>query len=150
MDIENAAARLRTTIRLIVRRADAVSGGNAPTRSEQEVMIWLDEKGSLTPGALAAAIRVRPQTIGQTLDLLDQHGWIKRSPHPADRRQVLISLSPSGRRALARGRSLRQAWLATELAALNKKELGTILSAIGILERIAQKDSVPSSPQKIS
>ena len=100
-------------------------------------MAWLDEKGKMTPGALAAIERVRPQTIGQTLDSLDKRRWIKRAAHPEDRRQVFISLSPAGQKALSQGRKLRQAWLVGELNKLNAGEQKTLIAAIDILDRIA-------------
>ncbi len=137
-ELNAMALRLRTMIRLLIRRAYIVVGEKGPARSEQGVLAWLDEKGEMTPGALAAIEKVRPQTIGQTLDALDRRGWIKRTPHPRDRRQVLISLSLSGRKALARGRELRQAWLVHELQKLNPKDRKTLIAGIEVLDRIAQ------------
>ncbi len=32
-----------------------------------------------------------------TLDLLERRGWIRRIPNPADRRNVLIEITPDGR-----------------------------------------------------
>lgn len=32
-----------------------------------------------------------------TLDLLEQRGWIRRIPNPADRRSVLLEITPAGR-----------------------------------------------------
>jgi DNA-binding MarR family transcriptional regulator len=137
-EIEAAAQKLRTAIRLLHRRAWAVSGRNGPTRSEQGVMAWLDEKGALTPGTLADAEKVRPQTMGQTLEALDRRRWILRRPHPDDRRQVLITLSAAGRKALYQNRKRRQAWLVGELRQLAPRELRTVIEAADILDRIAQ------------
>ncbi len=144
-EMEDAASRLRLALRRVIRRADAVSGKDAPTRSELDAMVRLEEARALTPGALAAATRVKPQTMGQTLALLDRHGWIRRAPHPTDRRQVLISLSAAGRRTLAKGRRLRQAWLAGELARLNPADRKTMVRAIAIFEQIARNGDAPSS-----
>jgi DNA-binding MarR family transcriptional regulator len=137
VDVDAAAAKLRIVLRLLLRRAYTAVDSNGPTRSEQGVMAWLDEKGKMTPGALAAIERVRPQTIGQTLDSLDKRRWIKRAAHPEDRRQVFISLSPAGQKALSQGRKLRQAWLVGELNKLNAGEQKTLIAAIDILDRIA-------------
>jgi len=137
-EIDTAAFKLRTAIRLLIRRAHRDSGEGIPTRSEQGVMSWLDEKGEMTPAALASIEKVRPQTIGQTLDSLDKRRWIKRTPHPTDRRQTLISLSPSGRKTLLKLREMRQSWLVDEFKKLDAKELHTLITAIDILDRIAQ------------
>ncbi len=137
-EIDTAALKLRKVMRLLVRRAYAAVGEKGPARSEQGVLVWLDEKGEMTPSALAALEKVRPQTIGQTLDALDRRRWIKRTPHPQDRRQVLISLSLSGRKALNRGRDLRQAWLVDEFKKLNSQDLRAVLAGLEVLDRIAQ------------
>ena len=138
--VDDAALKLRTVLRLLIRRAYAATGGNGPARSEQGVLARLEENGEMTPGALAAAERVRPQTMGQTLDSLDRRRWIRRAPHPGDRRKVSISLSPAGRRALTTARELRQTWLAGELRKLKAGELRTVVAGIDILERFISDD----------
>ncbi len=137
-DIEDAAQRLRTVVRLIKRRAELLKDKNSPSQSEQAVMVWLDEKGEMSPRALADAANVRPQTMQQTLDALDRRRFIQRADHPTDRRQILISLTAAGRKALYKGRAARQAWLVGELRALSPRELKTVLDALGIIERFIQ------------
>jgi DNA-binding MarR family transcriptional regulator len=137
-DIEEAAARLRTVVRLLKRQADTLKDKNSPSPSEQSVLVWLDDKGSMSPRALADAQQVRPQTMQQTLDSLERRRWIKRANHPTDRRQILFSLSASGRKALLKGREQRQAWLVGELSKLTAEERRTIIAALGILERFFQ------------
>jgi DNA-binding MarR family transcriptional regulator len=139
--VDHIAARVRGLFRALLRRADAIRERGAPARAEQGVLAWLDEKGPMAPSALAAAQKVRPQTMGQTLDALERHRWIKRGPHPRDRRQVLISLSASGQKALTRGRGLRQAWLVGELGRLTPRERETVVAALGILERFIPSDT---------
>jgi DNA-binding MarR family transcriptional regulator len=137
-DLSLAALKLQTAIRLLIRRAYTVNIPGGLTRSEQGVLGWLEAKGEMTPGDLAAIEKVRPQTMGQTLDSLDRRRWIKRTRHPTDRRQVLISLSPSGRKGLLKRRALRQAWLVDELKKLNPQDCQTLIEGIEILDRIAQ------------
>src|SRR5579859_6179683 len=99
-----AAERLRKVLRLLHRRAQGPSSAEEPTRSEQAILAWLEERGPMSVGTLAAAEHVRPQSIGQTVDMLEQRGWAKRTRAPQDRRQVLVTLTGAGRRALAIGR----------------------------------------------
>jgi DNA-binding MarR family transcriptional regulator len=77
--------------------------------------------------------------MGQTLDTLEQAGLVRRARHPSDRRQVLISLTRAGRQALARGRRLRQAWLAGAMRTLlDADERRTLFAAIDLLDRIVR------------
>ena len=137
-EIEATAARLRSVVRLIKRRAEEMKDKNSPSPSEQSVLVWLDDKGPMTPRALSDAQQVRPQTMQQTLDSLENRRWIKRADHPIDRRQILFSLSVSGKKALEKGRQLRQAWLVGELGKLTTAERKTLTDALGLLERFLQ------------
>jgi DNA-binding MarR family transcriptional regulator len=138
-DVENAAVRLRTVVRLIKLRTQALKEKDAPSQSEHLVMVWLDDKGAMTPRALADAQNVRPQTVQQTLDALERRRFITRADHPTDRRQILISLSAAGRKALYKGRAARQAWLVGELSKLSPRERKTVTDALAILERFLNK-----------
>ncbi len=142
-DVEDAAARLRGVFRSLKRRAEMLKEKDAPSQSEQMVMVWLDDKGAMTPRALADAQNVRPQTVQQTLDALERRKFITRADHPTDRRQILISLSAAGRKALYKGRAARQAWLVAELGHLSARELKTVTDALGIIERFLQNPAHP-------
>jgi len=142
--IEETAARLRSVVRLIKRRAEQLKDKNSPSPSEQSVLVWLDDQGPMTPRALSAAQQVRPQTMQQTLDSLERRRWVRRADHPTDRRQILISLSATGRAALLKGRKLRQAWLVSELGQLPSRDRKTLADAIAILEHILEKPIKPT------
>jgi DNA-binding MarR family transcriptional regulator len=133
-EIADTATRLRTVFRLLLRRAEALSGADSPTRSEQGVLSRLDEQGEMTPSALSSAQQVRPQSMAQTLDSLERRRWVRKTRDAKDRRQIFISLTPSGQKALTKGRKLRQAWLVSELKKLSPHDRKTLSSALGILE----------------
>jgi DNA-binding MarR family transcriptional regulator len=134
-EIDDAASRLRAVFRQVSRRTEALGGKDSPTRSEQSVLAWLEDKGPMTQRALSDIQQVRPQSMQQTLDSLERRRWIRREDHPTDRRQLLISLSATGRKALLKGRQLRQAWLVSEITKLSRAERKTLSDALGILER---------------
>lgn len=136
-DVSEAATRLRLVVRLLNRRGQPEAGPQSPTRSEQAVLGWLEDRGQLIPSTLAKLEHVRLQSIGQTLDSLERRKWITREAHPQDRRRVLISITKAGRHALSKGRSMRQEWLEKAMSAvLNDRERRTLMKAIELLERI--------------
>ncbi len=144
-----AAERLRTVVRLLKRRADELKDKNSPSPSEQSVLVWLDDRGAMTPRALSDAQQVRPQTMQQTLDSLEGRHWIKRADHPTDRRQILFTLSASGRKALEKGRQLRQAWLVGELGKLSRRDRQKVIEALDILERFFEQPLRPTIKSKL-
>ena len=56
--------------------------------------------------ALAAARQMRMSAITSILDVLVERGWVTREADLTDRRRIRVELTPSGRRALRRGRQL--------------------------------------------
>lgn len=50
-----------------------------------------------TPGELITATLVTSGTMTTRLKSLESRGWIKRTPDPVDRRQVIVSLTVPGR-----------------------------------------------------
>ena len=69
---------------------------------------------------------------------LESRGLILRSPHPTDRRQVILSVTPEGKSLVNQARRRRDAWLAMRLTELTGKELATLRAAAPILEKLSQ------------
>jgi DNA-binding MarR family transcriptional regulator len=69
------------------------------TPAEINALANIPAGAPLKVSELAAAIGSRPSTATSILDRLEQRGHVERTPHPTDRRAVVVSLSPSGRRA---------------------------------------------------
>ncbi len=53
----------------------------------------------LTPSQVSDRVLIASATMTATLDLLERRSWIRRIPNPADRRSVLIEITPEGRAA---------------------------------------------------
>ena len=86
-----------------------------------------------------------------TLDLLERRGWIRRVPNPADRRSVLIEITPEGRattdRLLPGIRTVEQ----NILSALTHDERAHLLDLLAkILTRTAKSPPNHSSPSTAS
>jgi DNA-binding MarR family transcriptional regulator len=67
------------------------------TASEINALANLADGQGRTVSQLGAAVGTRPTTLTSVLDRLERRGHITRGTRPADRRSVLIELSPSGR-----------------------------------------------------
>ncbi len=62
-------------------------------------VLWMLEAGPRTQRQLAASATVQAQTMSRVLDRLERLGYVQRVRSESDRRRVLVSLTPAGRRA---------------------------------------------------
>jgi DNA-binding MarR family transcriptional regulator len=69
---------------------------------------------------------------------LEDLGLVARTPHPTDRRQVILAATEQGRSVYAQFESARNAWLAERLAALDPAERDTLQRAAQILQQVAR------------
>ncbi|ETB09988.1 MarR family transcriptional regulator, partial [Mycobacterium avium subsp. avium 10-9275] len=56
--------------------------------------------GGLHASDLADRLRVSRQAVAQAVAALERHGYVTRTPDPADARARIIELTPRGRQAL--------------------------------------------------
>ena len=69
------------------------------------------------------------------LDTLERHGWIQRTRSPEDRRVVVVSLTPEGRRVIERVFPAHAAHVAALMGALTAEEqetLGALCKKLGL------------------
>src|SRR3712207_4051085 len=63
------------------------------TMPQMKVLMQLGLHGSLTVSTLAAQMKVSPPNVTGILDRLEQHGWVRRTNDPNDRRVVRVVLT---------------------------------------------------------
>jgi DNA-binding MarR family transcriptional regulator len=69
---------------------------------------------------------------------LEARELVQRTPHPTDRRQVILAATPAGREMLAQFERAREEWLARRLAELTLQERDIVRRAAEILRRVAE------------
>lgn len=69
--------------------------GTGLTTSRVHLLWVLQHAGPSTQQALAKLCAVSPRNITGLVDGLEQSGHVRRTPHPTDRRAVLVELTPS-------------------------------------------------------
>jgi DNA-binding MarR family transcriptional regulator len=132
-----AAHDLRVLFGRLRRRLKEVASVGDLTASQTSVLSRLVKDGPATASDLAAAERVRPQSVAATLAALHERGLIERRPDPADGRRQLISLSEAGDEMLAGGRQAREEWLTRAFQErFTAAERATVAEALALLERL--------------
>lgn len=136
-DIAPLAADLRIAVGSLIRRLRAE---NLFPLTQTWVLGRLDREGPASVSELAQALRVRPQSMAQTIGDLEAEGMVRRSPDPNDRRRALVSLTKAGRARIEEDRAVREGWLVKALEELPEDDRETIERAVGILGRLADAD----------
>lgn len=108
------------------------------TFSQLSALTSLQLAGALTPRELADVERVQPPTMTKIVGKLEERGLVARTPHPTDRRQVILAATEQGRAVYAQFERVRDEWLALRLAALTPDEQQTLRRAAEILQQIAR------------
>lgn len=93
----------------------------------------------MTPGALAIRERVRPPSMTRVIASLVDLGFIDRTAHPDDRRQVLVSVSPAGLDLIEAERKASREWLQQRLAELTAEQRQTLLEAADLMLAIVDE-----------
>ena len=95
----------------------------------------------MTPGALATRERVRPPSMTRVIASLAELGFVARSSHPADGRQVLVSVSPSGTELIEAERKASQEWLKTRLAQFDDEQREALVVAADLMSALVDEQA---------
>jgi len=108
----------------------------------------LDGAGApLTPSQISERMLVASANTTATLDLLEQRGWVRRTPNPEDRRSTLVEITDEGRaiadRLLAGIRTLERDAL-DQLSPRERTQLLRLLDKV--LTRLAELSDAEPIP----
>jgi DNA-binding MarR family transcriptional regulator len=135
-DAAQVASELRVVMGQLNRRLRAE---HRFPLSHGAVLGRLDREGAQSVSDLAAAERVRPQSMAQTVAELEADGYVQRRPDPDDRRRAFVELTDNGRDALEADRRKREGWLANAIGEGLTPEQQTVLGdAVELLRRLAE------------
>lgn len=145
MGVENlldpavVASELRLVIALLVRRLRSARSSAVITDGQYGVLAALAWRGPMTPSALAEDQRVQPPPMTRTVNALAEAGLVRRDPHPTDRRQVLVSITPAGVAEVEETRRRRTEWIAQRIATFTVEERRRLVEATKLLERLVHE-----------
>ncbi|GEK85740.1 MarR family winged helix-turn-helix transcriptional regulator [Microbacterium aerolatum] len=76
--------------------------GTGLTTARVHLLWMLQHHGPSTQQALAQLCEVSPRNITGLVDGLEHSGHVRRTPHPTDRRAVLVELTETARETMAK------------------------------------------------
>ncbi|WP_405551508.1 MarR family winged helix-turn-helix transcriptional regulator [Streptomyces sp. NBC_01171] len=109
------------------------------TPSQTSVLSRLDKDGEASVSDLAAAERVRHQSVAATVAVLEERALVSRRQDPSDGRRQLVFVTDSGHAFLEDRRRAGESWLTRALEdRCTEAERRTLLEAAAILDRVVR------------
>ena len=136
---DELASRLRVAVvRLNRKLRQQALAGLSPAQAS--ALGTVNRLHSPTLGELAAAEQVQPPTVTRLVTSLESAGLVVRETDGLDRRVVRVRLTAEGRRTLQRIRSLKNAYLARRLAALDPADQALAEALTSLLEHLVAEE----------
>lgn len=138
-DTERIADALRVSLSLLIRRLRQSPAEGDLSLRETAALKRLELHGAMTLTALAKLEEISAQSMGATVDALQERDFVKRSPDPDDGRQTIVSSTRAGRGALMDRRNALTQRLSTVLSSdeFSDAERKTLMAAAPLIERLA-------------
>ena len=115
-------------------------------------LLWaLQHAGPSTQQALARLCGVSPRNITGLVDALEASGHVRRSPHPSDRRAVLVELTGTATETMAQMQQEHADLDATLIAAVAPEDRVAVergITAIALHLETLVADAAASAPAK--
>jgi DNA-binding MarR family transcriptional regulator len=105
-------------------------------RYEALMILYLSRAGSLPLGKMGARLQVHPTSVTNLIDGLERRGYVRRTPHPSDRRTTLATITEPGREAALAATEALHA-ISFGSAPLRRAELDTITDLLRALRNAA-------------
>jgi DNA-binding MarR family transcriptional regulator len=140
-DADRLASDLSLAVMRLARQLRFRRSESAVSLSQLSALSTLAKEGAMTPGALAVRERVRPPSMTRVIASLADLGLVARSAHPADGRQVLVSVSARGAALVEAERRASQEWLKQRLARLDPDQRSTLVAAADLMSAIVDESA---------
>ena len=138
-DVSEAASALRGSIARLMRRLRLERPEKALSLFKLSILGTLYRSGPVTATDLATRERIRPQSLTRLLANLEEQGFVSKETDGADRRRLLIVITPEGKKSLIASVRQQEAWLAAEMTRrLSPAERKILLDASRLLDRLTE------------
>ena len=136
---DTLAIDLRTAVMRTSRRLRVEATGEVITPGQYTVLAVLHGDGARTLRELADREHVQAPSMTRIVNALAEQGFVTRTQHPDDGRQVRIDITDAGRDVLAEAREQRTAWLAQRVAGLSAEDRDILSRAARIMQEMSGK-----------
>ncbi len=116
------------------------------TTSQWLVLREIDAREKTTPGVIAQALQFSQATITTIVDRLVALGLVQRQRNAIDKRQFLLTATPTGRETVANAPDLLHLTFTDRFIQLPQWEQAMILSAVERLAMLMDAQNIDAAP----
>lgn len=154
--IEKLGPLLQDASRKLWSRFEHRTAGHGLSAAQWRLLGQLLREGPTTQSALAALLDVEPISVSRLIDRMEQGGWLRREPHPDDRRARIVQATEKARAIAPEARQIVEALYDEALAGLTDSDCRVLQSALHrIIENLKAPEpagdatTLPSSPETV-
>lgn len=136
---DTLAIDLRTAVMRTSRRLRVEATGDVITPGQYTVLAQLHGHGPSTLRELAEREHVQAPSMTRIVNALAEQGFVTRTAHPDDGRQVRVDITPAGTAVMQEARNQRTAWLAQRVAGLSAEDRLILSRAAHIMQEMSGK-----------
>jgi len=133
--MDSLVHRIQISLQSLKRNmeSDSLNTESGITRPQMFLLYAIRNHGKCKLTQLAEKVEVKPSAITVMIDRLEKSGFVKRMHDTADRRSILVEVTPSGNDILEKAIQARNKVLTNYLTRLDREE---ILLLANLLEKI--------------
>lgn len=117
--------------RALAKNLDATLAPFGLTSGQWNALNQLEENGAMTQRELAELLKKEQATVARLIDRLVKRGFVKRTPHPSDRRANIVENTPEASALLVRVEPVAVASTEAIAAGLSDEELAVFFDVLG-------------------
>ena len=106
----------------------------------------LEQEGSMTQAALSERAQLRPPTVAELLEKLENAGMIARARDTEDRRRMIVSVTERGRSEIESLRDSGAQFAEDLFSGLTENEIETMLALVEKLNAQFRNEEEPGEP----
>jgi DNA-binding MarR family transcriptional regulator len=105
--------------------------------TERSTLGLVYKQGEMLPSELAAMEKVTTQSMSQIINKLSKAGYIKKTPSQKDKRKVILTITPAGKKFIDKNRHEKLEWLSKSIfEKTTQKEKEVLVNAIEVLTKL--------------
>lgn len=136
LDLMQIPPLLHRSSRRTMKRAVVLDLGLHVTHQQFEVLILLEEDGTLQMAEIGKKLQIAKAQMTQMMDKLSDLGLINREVNPSDRRAINISLSPRGKTILEGNKIRFRNAVKESISVLSDEELQELSASLRKVQEI--------------